>query len=478
MCVPIDEKNRNYQELKEEIKKGACDVQEPVISQVTKAYTEKGVLSGYLWDCGFVPCDDSNRVYNLIMEAIHADQCVVNEPAAHIVDEAEKVEAIIFCIFFDQPWLGVDSVFPTKVAYSASHASASREYSVQLINLPTGQAQDKFYLLCNLFGINQIPPISNMPLQAGVLSVEIPANYLLPLFRNEVKRLGELGQTFLPDVIEQHLLEKGRNIGNGPTIHWLISYAKTYLEGLIQDIGNRVIEAFSREYGTKPMGYIDRWKIYEETIVINRLRNQAHVLGSFGLQAKQPIPVDTWTMNSSSLKQLFRPEETVSNIYLDTMTKVSMLLKTGLHMEALCLVNAVLEVKYEYLLCKWALLGSDAEMAAYIKNQSGYWTHLEIMKKIVQMTPESWDVGEKSNYLAILENAEEIYKIRNDYIHALKLPGGGIFLNTIQVREIEKLLNTFCNSWTLFRGHYYEHITEEGREAISKLRHEYIKKII
>lgn len=227
-----------------------------------------------------------------------------------------------------------------------------------------------------------------------------------------------------------------------------------------------------------PVGYIDRWKISEETIVINRLKSQSHVLGTFGLQPKRSIPVETWTMNSISLKQLFRPEETESHIYLDTMTKVRMLLKSGLHMEALCLVNAVLEVKYEYLLCRWALLGRDTEMAAFIKNQSGYRTHLEIVKKIVQMTPEPWDVGEKGNYLAILENAEEIYKIRNDYIHDLKFPGGSSFLNTIQVREVEKLLNTFCNSWTLFRGHYYEHITEEGREAISKLRHEYIKKII
>lgn len=201
MCVPIADGNRDYYALQEELTEGTSVVQEPIISQVTKAYTEKGVLSGYIWDCGFVPCDDSNRVYNLIKEAIDAGRCVVNEPIANTVDVGERVEALIFCIFFDQLWQGVEGVYQTKVDYKASQTSMAREYPVQLINLPTGQAQDKFYLLCNLFGITPTPLLSNMPLQSGVLSVEISAKHLLPLFRNEINRLDEDRKAFLLDAL-------------------------------------------------------------------------------------------------------------------------------------------------------------------------------------------------------------------------------------------------------------------------------------
>lgn len=422
MSVPIAEDNKDYQMIKEAIANDTCIVNEPTIEEVTAAYNRKGVLSGYKWNHIFVPVptDESKPFYRMVKKAIEDNSCIIKDPAPEQADKPiSNVKTIIFCIFFNQPWPHVKSPYEGEISYRSNEEAESRTYTFRLINLSSDGRLNGFDLLFDYHpGIpkGQLP--IELPLQSGILELEVPVVYLQKLFRNERPLLERSMASFIDSIVVPHLRESGRR---EPDIEHLISYAKSYLGNFIMEVGNRVIEAFTREYGGLPIGYIDKWRIYEETIVINKYQDGTYRLGAFGLQGKQNFGLSgEWSSWSQGLLQMSEPEKHPTNPYDYALQRCRMLLKAGLHIEAFCLLNTLLEVNIRDVLCYCVI--SDPETQNFIAGRMmPHRERLEILKKIAKSTSDDV-IRSNINYLTQIENAEKIYNLRNDYIHALILP--------------------------------------------------------
>ena len=412
MHVPIAEGNRHYQLIKEAIDNGTCLVNEPAIEEVTETYNEKGNLSGYRLGSIFVPIDENNRLYQMVKKAIDNDTCRVNQ----FPPEDETLpKSIIFCIFFDLPWHNIHDLFEGKIPYRSNNSPISRDYSFRLINLPFNEDINKFSLLFEYYKIKkEILPIHS-PLKFGILELEVPSGWLQKLLRTEEKLLDKNRQDFIEDIRSQHLKESGRSEAN---IQWAINNAKLYLENFIMEVGNRIIEAYTREFGELPIGYIDRWKVYEETIVINKYKDRSFGIGTFGLQGKPSFNLSGEWQQSMTLLQLSQPEEYPTPPQNNALRRVRMLLKSGWHMEALCLLNAFLEVNLRDVLIN-CIYRPEFEIDLELILKLDYNKLLKILEKISKRGEDIFLCNE--DYLTEIKAAQEILDIRNAYMHRLSM---------------------------------------------------------
>jgi hypothetical protein len=275
-----------------------------------------------------------------------------------------------------------------------------------------------------------------------VLELEVPVGYLHKLFRNEQSQLEKFIADFIDSVLQPHFKELGRSKSKGPDRVWLLTYAKSYLQNFIMEIGNRVIEAHTADYGDLPIGYIDKWKVYEKTIVIYKYKDGTFGLGYFGLQGRGSFNLSgEYPEWSPGLLQISQPENYPTHPYDYALRRVRMLSKAGLHMEALCLLNAFLEVNIKDTLS--SCIRSTPEDQETLENMN-HRTRLEILRKITKLADDDVIRNDDSYHIKI-ENAVEIYKHRNDYVHALKLPERDGYLSIKQRRYFEKLMYGFVD---------------------------------
>ena len=458
--IPIDEGNRDYQIIQEGIANGTCIVDEPELGEVTETYNHQGNLSGYRWNGLFVPIDEENRNYQVVKKAIEEGNCTVKITIHERLNSyLPKIDAIIFCIFFNQPWQHITDCYKGKISYRSNSRATYVEYDFRLINLPLSEKLNATNFLLGRYNISKdFFSIIEFSIKSGVLELEVPVNRLLKLFRNEHQLLEENTATFLEDCLSQHIEESGR-ASKGPDINWLISLAKTYLQNFIMEVGNRIIEAYTREYGTLPIGYIDKWKIYEETIVINKNKNGDFSIGSFGLQGKQSFNLSgDW--QSNSLLQVSQPEKYPTHPQAHALQRVRMLVKAGLHMEALCLLNAFLEVNVKGVL--YYCIKSDIEAQKTILEMN-HRQRLEILQKIAKAVEDNFLFGK--DYISRVENAIEIYKHRNDYVHDLTLPKKEETLSVKQRRALENLMYGFIDVFESERWFGWQRRIASGENA-------------
>ena len=419
--IPIAPNNGDNLIIKRAIDDGSCILKEPIIEEIIATYNYKGVLSGYIWQHIFVPVpiDESKPFYRMVKTAIDNGSCFIKQPDSEKADRsALKVETIVFCIFFDRPWSHVKNVYEGKIPYKSTKKAEPRIYTFRLINFPLEEGLNRFNFLIDYYSIDshhQIP--FHMPLQFGMLELEVPVNYLKKLFRNERDHFDDHIAGFINRIVKTHLQESGRR---DPDTNFLINYAKSYLENFIMEVSNRIIEACTREYGGLPIGYIDKWKIYEETIVINKYEDETYSLGSFSLQGKQNFGLKgEWRSQTSGLLQISEPEKRPTHPYDYALKRCRMLLQGGLHIEAFCLLNTLLEVNIKDVLCHCVI--SDPEIYNFMNSQTiQHRDRLKILNNIVKYTDNI--IYNNSAYLIKLKKVEEIYNIRNAYIHALILP--------------------------------------------------------
>lgn len=453
MSVPIAEGNRHYRMIKDAIADGTCIINEPLIEEVTAAYDRKGNLSGYRWNHIFipVPIDESRQFYRMVKRAIEDGSCIIKEPDPIQADKPVlKVETLIFCIFFDRPWPHLKSSYQGEMSYQSNDEAESRTYAFRLINVSSTGELDRFDLLFDFHpGISKEQFPIEFPLQSGILELEVPVRYLQKLFRNEKSQLEEDMIGFIDSIVMPHLWESGRS---EPETKYLISLGVFYLGNFIMEVGNRVIEAFTREYGGLPIGYIDKWKIYQETIVINKYEDGSHKLGAVSMQGKQSFGLSgKWPSWTSSLQQMSEPNNHPTHPYDYAVKRCRMLVKAGLHMEALCLVDALLEVNIRDVLC--ACMRSDPEVQQIILDRVNHKQQLEILKKIAKFADDEV-IRSSDDYLAKIENARMIYKYRNAYLHELTLFEEGTqgsnsnkmqYLTVKQRRYLEELMQGFID---------------------------------
>lgn len=419
--VPIADDNIKYQEIKESIANGSCIVNQPIIETVVATYNRKGFLSGYRWQNLFIPfpIDESKPFYQMVKKAIEDRTCTIEEPVSTESEKPiKKINKIIFCILFDQPWNHIKDTYKGKIPYQSNELTESKTYNFRLINLSSKEKLNKWNLLLEHHQVNiqEDFPIE-LPLQAGILELEVPVAYLQKLFRNEKSQLDPSIIDFIEHIIKPHLHESGRQ---EPDINHLVSLSTYYLRDFLIEIGNRIIEAFSREYGDLPIGYIDKWKMQKDVIALHYYEDETCGLGSFACQGEYNFNLDGEWFPGLGLLQMSEPTKHATHPYDYARQRCRRLLKAGLHIEAFCLLNSLLEINIRDVLCMCVRFNPDIYhfMAGY---KMQHRERLEILKKIVESKNED-TFYDKSDYLAKLKKVEEIYNHRNDYIHSLILP--------------------------------------------------------
>lgn len=491
--VPIDCANGHYQMIIEAISKGTCTVEEPIITQVTKAYTEAGDHSGYFTQFGFLPIDETNELYKLVKTSIENEICIEIEPENICLPQ---IKSIIACIVFDTPWMGADGRCDIAVNYSHARSNSPREYNVSIFNLPNNGSSSKWDILIDNYKIDKKIRLAS-PHLFGVITIEVPLKELTKIIKKRSEKTH-----WLYEIEEQHLLATGRG-SKGVTTNFIANYFKDYFTNIIQDIGNGLIEAFSREYGVIPIGYIDDWKVREDTIVIHRTENGAFNMGNFGLQCGGYLPPNNLN-EGLGVKSVFDPESCDNNISSHIKSKVRLYLKRGMHMEAVCLMSSYLEMKYASLLLYWA--SSDSVWTQKLISE-GYRGHLKIVSEIVARVlthlHNICDDKVEKNLLTCLQNAKELYQLRNDYLHSFILPGmrdgvtpevvkmlkpieGTLYAHQLikhpqllfseERKRIEALLEPFCDVWTDGRVSSYEkELMTKGRFLLEEMKDIFLK---
>ena len=114
------------------------------------------------------------------------------------------------------------------------------------------------------------------------------------------------------------------------------------------------------------------------------------------------------------------------------------MIKSGLTLEALCLLNGYLEVWYKIALQLSVNNKSDQEL---LKN-FGHGKILDIVKRILAepglFNQYNNEQGQKY-YIA----ADQIYRHRNDYLHDLTLPEKFAFMTNIERTKLNNLMQIF-----------------------------------
>lgn len=443
--VPIAEGNRDYQEIRDALAKGECIVHEPTIERVVSAYNQRGQLSGYQWNGMFVPIDETNELFRKISHAIKSGKCIVEEPSQRVsIISDQKVQTLIFAILFDRPWHHVKDEYRSDLPYRSHDTSSSHSYTFTLRNVCSDSPSSVADIWLKLYGIDRTLVGIFSPFRCGVLEIELPSDALLGLYRAERSMLAEHTAEFLHDQLSQRLLELGRSPKRGPDLEWLLFNAKYYLENFLIDFGNRVGQAYAIEYGDLPAGYIDRWKVYHDTIVVYRMADGSHRLGAFGFQGRTTYELSGEWVHHAGLSQMSSPPERPVHPYDYALGRARMLLRTGFHLEALCLVDAFLEVSVKDSLR--ACAGGQMDVVEAIGRRRNHRQRLELLKEVVGTVADEI-VRTDVEYRERISRAGEIQDYRNAYLHDVSLPGrfDAPLLDTRQRLQIERLLEGFVD---------------------------------
>jgi hypothetical protein len=436
--VPAGAGHRLEREILQKVEDGRAELLDPAIVSATRVYGETGAMTGWDTNVGFVPNDSDNALTCLVRQAIEQGTCTEAEPVA----QAQQVptEHVTLCVAFDRPWPHVNGATQSEIEYRSAPDSKPRTYRFALTNIPAGGEVDVAAHILQGYGISAPDMRLGWWNQAAVLHIEVPVSALCVLFRGEKRNLEASLRDFVEADLEEHLIRTGRSRSRGPNRDWLISRAKNYLHHFVMEVGNRIVHAHAFEYGDPPIGYIDRWTLYERTLVVLRHRDGSYRLGAFGVQGRYSFDVQGWRPPGVSLQkfQAQLPEKTTDFRHL--LANIRVLLKMGLHMEALCLFNGVAEVAVKDQM-QVALHAAGTAARGCELEQLGHRGRLHLLQEVE--LPEIEALTEK--FMSGVSKLHHIYDIRNDYLHGLWQPRGEFFLSIRVRQDIEELLEPFMS---------------------------------
>jgi hypothetical protein len=438
--IPLDPRNSDFHQIQVALDQGTCEVVEPELGIVHKAYDRNQQLSGYLTRFGFVPIDQDNYLYRLIKEQITDGRCSISDSSGNTVEVPSKLERLVLCTIFDQPWPHLRGPFTGELAYASHESCVERDYRFTIKNLPS-VATDKLQLLLADHQANDNLPITCFPLQFGVIEIDLPVRGLKHLFMGERKMVPSWVAPALKDSLEQHYAQTRRKPSEGPDVGWLINHIGLYSGHFFVEFTNHVIDAFKREYGNhdRPMPYLTEGNAGSNPIVIGHLEDgSARLQRLASISSQRQMVVGEWDRGSLRRYQ----DETKSSTFLfkNALSRVSEMVRLGFHPEALTTLNAYLEV-----VIRWALTNCVKNNPLHISIvvNLGHRKRLDILGAIAKSkhAPHIFD----DDFRARVVSAEAICKNRNSYVHAMQLPDVVGRLKLEERRKMEALFHGFLD---------------------------------
>jgi hypothetical protein len=438
--IPLDPRNRDYQEIQQAIADGECTINEPTLGNITRAFDRHGDFSGYHTRFGFVPNYLSNHLLELINAQIADGRCTVVDPSP--VEPLPKLDKLVFPMILEQPWPHIRADFHGELSYASSIQSERRSFRFTLKNLPS-ESSDKLDLLLKHHNIVNSSSWSLSPLQFGVIEIEVPIKELRRLFKGERPIVQAWLSPLLEDMIEQHYAQTCRKTSEGPDVAWLISHVNSYMGHFVVEFSNQILDAFWMEYGDSPVPYISEGSIGSNCVVLGYTTSGMARLNTLMWNNKQNHGLEgQW---SPQALQRFEQHSRSDGFYQRTaLRRVTEMVRLGFHAEALALLNAFLEVAIRSTLVRCV---SESVTHAKCVANIGHTHRLGIIDAIF----ESHLSQQRNLYIFNddfrnkLNGARAIYKSRNYFVHSLELPNSTGRLTLKDRRELESLFHNFVD---------------------------------
>jgi hypothetical protein len=437
--VPADPRNSHFREIQAAITAGKCTAAEPQILSATRTRNSRDEVTGFDPNIGFIPNDPTNPLLVLLLKSEESGNCVILDPPAAVRSPADAIEGLILCVLFQLPWPHLSGPFEGEFPYRSSDDSDPINLSVRLRNVPS-QPAGMFNLLMENYGIDPGPQLTDrLPLQGGVLQIDVPIGHLQKLFRSERTRLDSWTSEFLEDRLAEHLVRSGRSRDRGPDRLWLIRHAASFLGSLAADLGNTVVRTFILEWGGRPPGHIRSDVLGKHGLILARLADGRIVVSSGSLGPAGTLSLSgTWPAQGSAIQEVLHPETHPLGHRRHIPQRVRQLVDAGFGVEAIALLSAFLEVLIREVLS--AAAHPDAE-AMSIAQRIGHRQRLEVLGDLARAK-----IGapyDHPNFAETVSLAREVHQRRNDYLHDLELPKGEAWVSIKGQREIERLISAY-----------------------------------
>ncbi|MGF6936961.1 hypothetical protein OKW41_006123 [Paraburkholderia sp. UCT70] len=434
--IPVDPGNRHYQEIISSIDAGTCRLSEPQFTDAIEYVSEDGRVTGYACGANFVPIENGNAVYEILNKQITAGTCKVTAPAATVpLSPSSQITVFQVAVIFERCWPHLQQAVRSRISWAFSDNAPTREFEFSLFNLEGGTETVDALISKKLTGV-ALPHQIGSPPSVAAFVVDIPVGELRRVLKHCLRVGDESVRSLLDDLIAQNLWQTGRKKSDGPSSRWLLHQVNLYVHEFVSDLANRVVEGYWLEYGGLPAGYLaprtaqNGHRIFAKmaagNVVIHRLQHA----GSFGLQ----VP-GTWGPSVGLAAVSFGTESSMSPLRR-ALARVSMMAESGFTMEALLLVNSVLEVAVKQVLC--AVVQDDNELLHRVES-IGHRQRLAILANVA--ADASLNVGPQ--LAQKIAAADKLYDHRNDYIHDLALPAKKLVLDGKERSDLSKILDQF-----------------------------------
>lgn len=256
MFIPVAIGNRHYVAIKKLAESGQLILKEPEIKEVTKAYNFEGVLKGYTCGCGFVPIDDSNALFKLIIKDIDNGKCIVKEP--------EEVKFAwggngqidhVKLYYIPEAVMHIDTgILEGEIEYTINGfiEGESYKYKVENINLATGDY--RYHLTKKIQGEPAIAHLFDQ-IEYTLMEIELPVKQLARAFKNHQSfEFSKSYCSYLDMFYNQYVAQYGKDV---PDLAWLLLHAPSYLYKVffLEIFFNRLIGNYN-DYQQEKKGYI------------------------------------------------------------------------------------------------------------------------------------------------------------------------------------------------------------------------------
>ncbi|WP_156215092.1 hypothetical protein [Pseudorhodobacter antarcticus] len=428
MWIPLDEGNYHYQAVVKAVQDGACHINEPLFTFFYSVLGKSKKVVGYNTNLGFVPADDQNALYVLLLKVI-AERTAENRGSAAKGD-IPRCTHLKFCLFFPRPWPHLSGPFFCNWSYNLSKDSNPVTCLITLSNHPENPSNPIHAAITSLGIENLQVATSALLLQHAMLEIDFDIDDLWRLFKAERKAGFGSNSDFIDDQVEQGRIRFDCKKGT-PDTRVLLQVAPQFLRRAVADIANDVAQAFNREYGGYSVGFIREPNLQEQFLCLLHNNGDEHHLWQFGQQSGHSFNLSgEWHRRGPVAQSKTLSLGSVAN-------RLRALIEAGFALEAIVVANAYNEVVCREIVA--AIVSHDQGAMEWVlaSTKFGYDRSRELLLNAIDCIP---DASHKSELVAWLKNLASVYRHRNAYAHALKSINHELDKSVDTVREAEMLL--------------------------------------
>lgn len=471
--IPNDPANRDYAQLQTDIESRQLVVLSPQFNFVRPTFTDSGAQSGFDTNVGFVPLDPQNPLYVHLMKALNAGECVMSTTSQmEPVNPSEYVSALIVVVTFEQRWMHLAGEYCGKlpIGYNRNGKPEPFQFTLRNFGEELGINPLQLALKTHDLELPEMPYLQGTPV-GGAIEVEIPVRSLRKILRSVLADADDPFYAFLRDQVDMELVRSGRKATDGPSTAWLVSMANNFLAPFLADFCNRVIEAFWQEYGGVPIAHVTPASLQQRFMLVHRLESGRKIFGGYS-QGGSPYNFalkGVWQLGGA-LASVGDGTVSTQHPLRRSLSRLRMLLESGFRMEALVLMNSILEV---------TVLGA---LQATVKDSPDVWDRVRLLGhgrrlKLLEELRVLEELDSGHNTLRqFIDSAEGVYEYRNMYVHALIMPDEERFLDYREQRKILELMKPFSDVFLQDQWFHWLQSVSFGGEKIGTAIAEYCER--